>query len=320
MELPVVEDDSVDAEMSANEKNTQFIESFREPVLAFVHAAKKYIAGVKDGYEAFDSFNGNRKIAQIDSEFIWKDFESFVSRALSLPELSKKEIVPVNGLPEQGLLPLIGYGLLSLLRSILGGSSGAEAVLLAEHWQLFKKIEIIWETKGIGSYKAGRIMEIAKAILSRTSLGVAEETDEPVKKFADTGLEEIVNGKIISDETVRKHCAAMILENYDTEDFRQLFGINRFDGVTWFNKEAFEEVLFWAPRFLLPESAAAFGTMGNDAPASVLKRAKFILSIIDSLKKAEKLSGYRIDGLLEALVPNESPKKPSADKAVKPKK
>jgi hypothetical protein len=152
-------------------------------------------------------------------------------------------------------------------------------------------------------------------------LGAASETGEPIKKFSDTGLEEIAYGKTISDETVRKHCAAMILENYDTDDFRQLFGVNRFDGVTWLNKEALDEVLYWMPRFMLPESAAAFGTIGNDSPADVQKRAKFILSIIDILKKAEKSSGYRIDGLLEALVQEESPKKPQgADKVTKPKK
>jgi hypothetical protein len=75
-------------------------------------------------------------------------------------------------------------------------------------------------------------------------------------------------------------------------------GINRFEDVTWFNKESFEEALFWTSLFLLA------GNSGEQAACITAVRA--------SLLKAEEVSGYRLDELLGALTGNNEKAKKTA--------
>jgi hypothetical protein len=193
-----------------------------------------------------------------------------------------------------------GYGVLALLRPIIGvGATGAEAAALAVHWQLDRKMREAFELLGIPGMEAFQVTEIMKAVLARTC---------PVSTA--------VYGKTFSAE-------ALVVENYDTEDFRRLLGVNLFDDVTWFNKEAFGEVISYAPLFLVLESGEAF----KEAPASKpgktaakttkaaakpladpamaseawIARVENIAVLTEKFRRAETESGYRLDKLLEAL-------------------
>jgi hypothetical protein len=88
--------------------------------------------------------------------------------------------------------------------------------------------------------------------------------------------------------------AALILENYDADDFRTALGINRFDDVTWFNKEAFEETITWASIFLLSDFLLCESGVSGQT----------ISAVAGSLRKAEEASGYRLDELLGILTGN----------------
>jgi hypothetical protein len=273
---------------NSREKNTAFIESFREPVIAFVNAAAKFLNGDGKGYEPFNTAENPPASASVPTpvpvptEEIWRDFVGFIERIILLSEAP--ESAPLKERPWAVSLAL-GYGVLTLLRPILGkGTSGAPASALADHWQLIRKLRESWEHLGIPESEARRIGALAQSVLARS----CPETTQSL--HADPGT----------------LAAALILENYDTGDFRAALGLNRFDDATWFNKEAFEETLTWVPVFLLSEGIIAAPT---------------IRAVAGSLRNAEDPSGYRLDELLGILTGRkEDPKEEKDTKAAKQKK
>ncbi|MCL2128686.1 MAG: hypothetical protein FWH38_10565, partial [Treponema sp.] len=88
----------------------------------------------------------------------------------------------------------------------------------------------------------------------------------------------------------------VIEENYMEDDFRRLIGLNVFDDVTWFNKEAFESALFYGKLFFVLESDSAFAR-----PLPWLERVKRVAEISGAVEKAQAASGYRLDNLLRLL-------------------
>jgi hypothetical protein len=140
-----------------------------------------------------------------------------------------------------------------------------------------------WENAGIPGYEARRGAEIALAVLARTSKPAPESF---------TGA-----------ETPEAIAAAIILENYDTSDFRKILGVNRFDDVIWFNKEAFEKCISLAPFFLSLEGNAVFGK-------SRRKHIGTIAAVTKAFNLAKEASGYRLEELLVIL---------SAEKSKSPK-
>jgi hypothetical protein len=256
-----------------------FIEPFREPVVAFVKAASRFLTG--NDYEPFNT--GEAALTPVPAEEIWKGFASFIERMALLAEMPESE--PLKERPWAVSL-VLGYGVLSLLRPILGKeSSGALAAALAEHWQLIRKMRECWEQLGINGSEARRMGSLVRSVLART----CPEKDLP-------GLESSDPGTL---------AAALILENYDADDFRTALGINRFDDVTWFSKEAFEETITWASIFLLSESSIPGQTVS---------------AVAGSLRKAEETSGYRLDEFLGVLTGNTGDKEKEAKKETKQKK
>ena len=193
----------------------------------------------------------------------------------------------------------LGYALLSTLRAIIGkGASGAEAVALAEHWSLDRKLREVYVAFGISGDTAYWVTEIAKAVLVRTA---PEDTSS-----ASLSALAHLHGVSLAE--------TIVLANYEAEDFRRLLKVNRFNDITWFNKEAFECVLFYAPLFLLMETADAFTPaasqpVGVKTPAkakyaaklSGFERADMIEQIAEAFHASAAESGYRFDTLIELL-------------------
>ena len=142
------------------------------------------------------------------------------------------------------------------------------------HWQLDRKLRELLGRLGIDGESAWHGVEIMKTLLVRVkpdTPAVMKKTKSPPAKKA---LKELAQN--------------ILLENYSADDFRNVLGINVFDDVTWFNKEAFERVLFFAPVFAAMET-------GNFA---------LVKSIADEFSKAEAKAGYRLGGLIEAFNPS----------------
>jgi hypothetical protein len=246
-----------------------------------VKAASKFLTGNGSGYEPFDT--GEAVLTPVPTEEIWKEFAAFIERLVLLAETPESR--PLKERPWAVSLAL-GYGVLSLLKLVLGKeSSGAMAAALADHWQLTRKLRECWERLGINGSEASRIGSLVRSVLARTCPGKGLP-----------GLETTDPGTL---------AAALILENYDADDFRTALGINRFDDVTWFNKEAFEETITWASIFLLSESGVSGQT---------------ISAVAGSLRKAEDASGYRLDELLGVLTGDIGDKAKAERKETKQKK
>jgi hypothetical protein len=279
--------------------SADFIETFKQPVLAFVNTAAKYLAGVKGGYEPFQIKDA--ELTPVSAEETWKEFAAFMERLILLADAPETE-----GLKDRpwAVSLVLGYGMLTLLKSILGKeSTGALAAELADHWQIVRKVRESWEKLGLPGHEAGRMADLARAVLARTapsSLVTTRPAGIPGKTDA--------------------LAAAIIYDNYEADDFRSLLGVNRFEDATWFNKEAFEEAVSRSCLFLLPESAAAFGGLAfgglaigtaEDSEAAWKQRMDTIAGVAMSLTKAEAASGYRLDAVVEALtggMPKKVPK------------
>jgi glycosidase len=110
---------------------------------------------------------------------------------------------------------------------------------------------------------------------------------------------------------------AAIVANFEAEEeLRALLGFNLFDGVTWFNKERFDEMARLAALF----ASVSPGADGRDSDAEeiqarALKQARCALSLIEAGAEA----GYRLDGLDAALIALSTEKKAPIKKA-QPKK
>jgi glycosidase len=310
--------DAADAEI--------FIQALKEPVLAFLDIASRSI--VSNDYEPFTGAQSHVPLPAAD---IWREFSACLYRMIMLAEYTgtrpgnkagastKKagkegekflKDLAKNIIVRPGLSAFAaGYGVLTLLRPVIGtGASGADAAALAAHWQLDRKLREAFNVLGIPGDESYRVTEIMKAVLTRTAPVSPDVYDKP------------------------SPAEALIRENYEEEDFRRILGVNLFDDITWFNKEAFEETLFYAPFFLILEGNDAFigaaaGNSGNiEGSAKKVKadtvkdtaawaaRVETIAALTEKFRQAGANSDYRLDKLLRAL-PEESPAKP-----VKPRK
>jgi hypothetical protein len=268
-----------------------FIESFREPVKNFEAAAKKYLDGADGIFEPWGKSGfksgGKTKRKVNSSKDAYSEWLLFFENLLALTKSQTgKENKFVRGLKKKItgqpslLLMALGYKTLSLLRLIVDDNSGKAAASLALHWQLDRILAECWESVGVPSADARRAAEIAVALLARTGSSIPESyrTAKPPSAVA----------------------AALILENYDEGDFRKILAVNRFEDVTWFNKEAFEEALFLVSFFLYLETPIDFGNE-SDSSAVRQKRAEAIAEAVEALSKAKEASAYKLEELLGAL-------------------
>ncbi|GHT97095.1 hypothetical protein FACS1894142_0790 [Spirochaetia bacterium] len=312
------------------------IDAIREPVQQFAAAAEKYLDGAGGRCEPFETPWLHPRIdtsvfeidltASLDRLQLLAQFADVDSPAkLDEPttaflEKLKNEIA---GKPEIAAFAA-GYGILSLLRTVIGGgATGADAGALAVHWGLDHKLQQCFEGLGVSGGEAAEVVDIMLAALARTAPEDAGYL-VAVNAVIDTAAGKPAVGNALG--------AAIIGENYAADDFRKLLGINRFEDVTWFNKEAFEKALLYVPLFLLLESDAAFRetvrpprkdgeqnaaaktkargdtkTVAHAEAASpsaeFYQRAETLALVTEALSKAEAASGYRLDECIAALSP-----------------
>jgi hypothetical protein len=285
-------------------------DSLKDLVLDFVAVARKFLDGA-----LYEPFAVERSYEKISGERIWAEFAAYLERLKAVTDygaasargddtaairflrsLGKK----LNARPALIVLAY-AYGTLSLLRSIIGdGASGLEARALGDHWALDRKLRENLRAYAPDDEATGRVLEIMKALLSRTSPGESRGSAEGKQSAAASpAVQELSPAE------------KLVLDNYHAEDFRRLLGVNIFDGVIWFNKEAFEETLFYTSLFTALESKAALqgpsrpreeaeGTRAEET-AEWLERIATIAELAEAFASAEQASAYRLDGLLKAL-------------------
>ncbi|HCM26932.1 MAG TPA: alpha-amylase [Treponema sp.] len=291
-------------------KPAPFIETLREPVLRFARLAAEYIDGASGKYE---SFVRDESYVGIESEAIWEGFAQSLQRLLRLPEYAAK--------PPAALTPpalrfvsdatgrlatepnaaayVAGYAVLAMLRGVVGaGASGDDAQRLVDHWCLDRKLREAYHAAGLPADEAWRIVGLLKLALVRTG---APSTLADLARLA-----------------------------FESDDSRSFLGVNVFGDVAWFNKERFEEALFYGTLIAAIEGDEAMEAIPADARQSAggkaaaaaksalsaphpsrldatrwHRRLDQIARVLAELQTAEAASGYSVEKLLAALGPEE---------------
>jgi glycosidase len=261
--------------------------AFRAPVRDFAKAALYYLdgAGRYDPF-VFDSGESGAKDKNWVPETIADYFETWLTGLLDLETRLRSGAQAVSGglgdllagLGErpEGPAIVLGYGVFTLLSLIAGDrADGKAASALAGHWQLDRKLAEAFSALGLDEAAARRGAGLARAALARS--------------FAAGSRGEGKGGEGQGSVSAEEDARLIMLENYGNDEFRNLLGVNRFDDITWFNKECFEDALFYGCLFMLP---------GADD-----KTLKHIARVREIFSRAGKKSDYKFDRLFELLVP-----------------
>jgi hypothetical protein len=297
----------------------EFIKSVETANLDFINGALKFLDGAGGRYDPFVT-EGQYKHDR--PELIAKELSAYYERLASLAayrnSAARKDDTPAlkflhnlgKTIIERPRLAAFaaGYGVLSLLRSILsstGEASGAEAAALLDHWNLDRKLREVYTGLGITDDEAYKIVEIMKAVLARTR-PAKPEPEIPNAVTKTVSAENEIQKAAVKKTVIKSlsDAASLVLENYEAEDFRRLLQINLFEDTVWFNKEAFEDVLFYASLFMTLESGAAFkktGTETNAEKEDWIDRVEKIQNIHEAFSKAEAKSDYKLEELVTLL-------------------
>jgi len=316
------EDFIIDLNNSIYKKS--FVDSFKKPVEEYIKTAMHFITGANGSWDpwtappspALKKANGHGKSSQTSSkentqrvftaisvDAIWDEFETFINRLTKILDVLNKSksktgsqmplLTRINKcMSERSMLHavVLSYGLVSLLRSVIGKEgTGPDAASLAfDHWDLGRKLRQIYIYFGASEAEAWRITDILRAILCRTK--VQHEWE--------------VMGKDEAKFSASEFAALVIEENYLNEDFRRILGINFFNDVSWFNKEGFEDALFYSSIFFMVEGSVQM---------PVEDRINKIASIYDVMTKAEAKAGFKFNALIDLLTEKPKAAKKKAD-------
>jgi glycosidase len=213
-------------------KSAPFVESLREPALRFIRIAAEYLDGASGRYESFDR---NPEYLDLGAETIWEHFAQTIQRIARLAEFASK---PPAALPPaakafaikaaeelaaqaDAAAYLAGYAVLAILRGVVGeGATGEDARRLVDHWCLDRKLRESYQAAGLSVDESFRIVGLLKMILARTA------------------PKESAEGAVIN-------ALSLARDAFSAFDSRSYLGVNVFDDVAWFNKERFNEALFY---------------------------------------------------------------------------
>jgi glycosidase len=304
------------------DKQQSFIKSIKETMETYFTTVTYFITGADDKFAPWKSPDANdEQFEAVSKEQLWEEFKEYVERLIGLAkylktagktpaELMLKELAVQLKERQLVCVAALSYGLLAILRSIIGkGAGGGLASNLAfEHWDLDRKLKEQFRTFGASEDEVWRLGETCKTTLRRTAL----------RRTADYALSNYTRkGKF----SAGRFAATIIEKYYLHDDFRYLIGINHFNNITWFNKEAFESALFYGKLFFVLEDNSAFSFGGHESGAAVhkplpwLERAAYIAEVAEALQKAETASGYQLEILIKLLSGEKhTAKKPTEEK------
>jgi hypothetical protein len=95
----------------------------------------------------------------------------------------------------------------------------------------------------------------------------------------------------------QKQTSAILESLFKDDEVQQFLQVNRYDDIWWFNKEAFEELLWW----LLLIAAVEIGSDPLRPINEVVKELNGCYSMIQTWQKAEEQSEYQVEKLMEGV-------------------
>ncbi len=171
---------------------------------------------------------------------------------------------------------LLGWAFTRHLGELVNGTPDAEmSRVWLDEWLLGKIVSQALVDLGLDESSAWRATNTTKLMVSHQDW--AQELTKP--------------GRIS-----RKRAAYNILQTWlKDSDVQRFIGVNRYQGMLWFNKEAFNEWLWWMYAISVIQ-AITTDVSGDQLSADIMAR----YDIIALLKKAEKESKYQLELLLRA--------------------
>lgn len=133
-------------------------------------------------------------------------------------------------------------------------------------------------------------------LLGKTITGTLQDLglDEGAARRALMVVECLTTQQHWFDEQARQ--PYYVLESWlEDSDVQQFIQVNRFDDALWFNKESFEELLWWMTALVAVESTAD-PALSSSAAA---RRLIACHDIVKTLLQAADESGYQVEKLLE---------------------
>jgi len=98
--------------------------------------------------------------------------------------------------------------------------------------------------------------------------------------------------------SVRKHRAAQLVEAWlRDESTREFLGVNLYQGVWWFHKESFDELLFW----MYTVAVVLSGTEIARATQRIAAQRRALFEVVKTLCAAERKSKYQVERLRAAI-------------------
>lgn len=102
---------------------------------------------------------------------------------------------------------------------------------------------------------------------------------------------------LTSHQRWERRAEALLRALIEDSDARQFLQVNRYQGVLWFNKEAFDQLCWW----LLLVAVVQIVAEPDQPPDEVSKQIAEAFQAIAQLRQAERKSGYQVERLLEAV-------------------
>ncbi len=95
----------------------------------------------------------------------------------------------------------------------------------------------------------------------------------------------------------RAHTYALVEALLQDREVQQLLGVNRYQGVLWFSKDAFERLLWW----MLLLAVVRLTADRSRTPREATQAIGACYAIVSDLRAAAESSGYQIEKLLENI-------------------
>ena len=91
----------------------------------------------------------------------------------------------------------------------------------------------------------------------------------------------------------------MLTGIFSDNDAQLLLGVNRYQEILWFNKESFEDLLWWL--FIIASVDISNQHLEDDQDNAVGKNILQCYNLITSLIDQAEVSGYKLEELLDFI-------------------
>ena len=168
-----------------------------------------------------------------------------------------------------------------------------------DEWLLGKIIAGAMQELGLNEGAAWRCVAISKLIIG--SEGWYNDGERLQEDAAPRGIASRTHApasgvKNAQNITLQKDQPYQILQSWlNDESVQRFLGINRFQGILWFNKEAFDELLWW-----MFAQAVIDLTAMETPPGQASGKILACYQVIERLQAAQEKSAFQVEKLVEA--------------------